>query len=169
MAEKNPFARFLTHYKRGHVLFKEGDDGDEMFIVQSARVVVQVGVQQAPLAVVVEREQLLRDLAAALEIEPQAQALIDQTDGFGDRRGLLSNVTLLHVQLGYAQLFEQRVVEHQYQLVRACGLHRGIDADVGIRACCVVAHETDSETGITCCCSAKRVAEPNTTSSIACW
>lgn len=41
MAEKNPFARFLTHYKKGAVLFREGEDGDEMFIVQSARVAIK--------------------------------------------------------------------------------------------------------------------------------
>ena len=54
MAEKNPFARFLTHYKRGHVLFKEGEDGDEMFIVQSARVAIKKRVKdgsEATLAV----------------------------------------------------------------------------------------------------------------------
>src|SRR5215212_6198301 len=30
-AEKNPFAKFLTHFDNGHVLFQEGDNGDEMF------------------------------------------------------------------------------------------------------------------------------------------
>ncbi len=54
MAEKNPFARFLTHYKQGHVLFREGDDGDEMFIVQTARVAIKKKVKdgsEATLAV----------------------------------------------------------------------------------------------------------------------
>ena len=32
-AEKNPFAKFLTHFKKGHVLFHEGDDGEDMYIV----------------------------------------------------------------------------------------------------------------------------------------
>jgi CRP-like cAMP-binding protein len=51
--EKNPFARFLTHYKKGHVLFKEGEEGDEMFIVQSARVAIKKRVKdgEATLAV----------------------------------------------------------------------------------------------------------------------
>jgi len=34
--EKNPFARFLTHYGKGQVLFSEGDDGEEMYIVEHA-------------------------------------------------------------------------------------------------------------------------------------
>jgi CRP-like cAMP-binding protein len=45
MSDKNPFAKFLTHYKKGHVLFHEGDDGDEMFIIQSGRVAIKKKVQ----------------------------------------------------------------------------------------------------------------------------
>jgi len=40
-AEKNPFAKFLTHFKKGHVLFKEGEDGEDMYIVQSGRVAIK--------------------------------------------------------------------------------------------------------------------------------
>ena len=32
------FAKFLNHYTEGHVLFHEGDAGDEMYIVQSGTV-----------------------------------------------------------------------------------------------------------------------------------
>ena len=45
MAEKNPFAKFLTHYAAGHVLFHEGDEGEEMFIVQSGRVAIKKKVK----------------------------------------------------------------------------------------------------------------------------
>ena len=27
-ADKNPFAKFLTHFAKGHVLFHEGDEGE---------------------------------------------------------------------------------------------------------------------------------------------
>ncbi|PYQ15204.1 MAG: Crp/Fnr family transcriptional regulator, partial [Acidobacteria bacterium] len=37
-AEKNPFAKFLTHFEKGHVLFREGDEGEDMYIIQSGRV-----------------------------------------------------------------------------------------------------------------------------------
>jgi CRP-like cAMP-binding protein len=52
-AEKNPFAKFLTHYKKGHVLFKEGDDGEDMYIVQSGRVAIKKKMKEgdATLAV----------------------------------------------------------------------------------------------------------------------
>jgi CRP-like cAMP-binding protein len=43
--EKNPFARFLTHYSKGQVLFREGETGEEMFIVQSGRVAIKKRVR----------------------------------------------------------------------------------------------------------------------------
>ena len=41
MADRSPFARFLTRHKKGEVLFHEGDEGDTMFIVQSGPVADQ--------------------------------------------------------------------------------------------------------------------------------
>jgi CRP-like cAMP-binding protein len=45
-AEKSPFAKFLTHFKKGHVLFNEGDDGEEMFIIQSGKVAIKKKVKE---------------------------------------------------------------------------------------------------------------------------
>jgi CRP-like cAMP-binding protein len=52
-AEKNPFAKFLTRYPKGHVLFREGEDGEEMYIVQSGRVAIKKKLKEgdATLAV----------------------------------------------------------------------------------------------------------------------
>jgi CRP-like cAMP-binding protein len=44
-AEKNPFAKFLTHFPKGHVLFHEGDDGEDMYIIQSGRVAIKKNVK----------------------------------------------------------------------------------------------------------------------------
>jgi CRP-like cAMP-binding protein len=51
--DKNPFAKFLTHFDKGHVLFHEGDDGEEMYIIQSGRVAIKKKVREgeATLAV----------------------------------------------------------------------------------------------------------------------
>jgi len=40
-ADKNPFAKFLTHFNKGHVLFHEGDDGEDMYIIQAGRVAIK--------------------------------------------------------------------------------------------------------------------------------
>jgi len=45
-AEKNPFAKFLTHFKKGHVLFHEGDAGEDMFIIQSGKVAIKKNVTE---------------------------------------------------------------------------------------------------------------------------
>ena len=52
-AEKNPFAKFLTHFKAGHVFFHEGDEGEDMFIIQSGKVAIKKKVKggEATLAV----------------------------------------------------------------------------------------------------------------------
>jgi CRP-like cAMP-binding protein len=52
-AEKNPFAKFLTRFKTGHVLFNEGDDGEDMYIVQSGKVAIKKKLREgvATLAV----------------------------------------------------------------------------------------------------------------------
>jgi CRP-like cAMP-binding protein len=53
MAEKNPFAKFLTHFEKSHVLFREGEGGDDMYIIQSGRVAIKKKVKDgdATLAV----------------------------------------------------------------------------------------------------------------------
>src|SRR5215471_12350986 len=46
-ADKNPFAKFLTHFNKGHVLFHEGDDGEDMYIIQSGRVAIKKRVKDS--------------------------------------------------------------------------------------------------------------------------
>jgi len=43
--EKNPFAKFLTHFDKGHVLFHEGDDGEDMYIIQTGKVAIKKKVK----------------------------------------------------------------------------------------------------------------------------
>jgi len=45
-AEKNPFAKFLTHFTNGHILFKEGEEGDDMYIIQSGKVAIKKKVKE---------------------------------------------------------------------------------------------------------------------------
>ncbi len=40
-ADKHPFAKFLTHYPKGHVLFHEGEEGEDMYIIQSGKVAIK--------------------------------------------------------------------------------------------------------------------------------
>ncbi|MFQ5791833.1 MAG: cyclic nucleotide-binding domain-containing protein [Acidobacteriota bacterium] len=38
---ESPFSRFLTHYGKGQFVFREGEEGDEMYIIQSGRVCIE--------------------------------------------------------------------------------------------------------------------------------
>jgi CRP-like cAMP-binding protein len=81
--EKNPFARFLTHYNKGDVLFREGDDGEEMFIVQSGRVAIKKKVRdgsEATLAVL-EKGDFFGEMALLERLPRSATAeVIDEGD-----------------------------------------------------------------------------------------
>jgi CRP-like cAMP-binding protein len=74
MSEKNPFAKFLTHFEQGHVLFHEGDSGEEMYIIQSGRVAIKKKVKdgEATLAVL-ERGDFFGEMAM-LERQPRSAA-----------------------------------------------------------------------------------------------
>lgn len=37
---ESPFAKFLTHYDKGQFVFHEGEDGDEMYIIQSGKIAI---------------------------------------------------------------------------------------------------------------------------------
>jgi CRP-like cAMP-binding protein len=92
-AEKNPFAKFLTHFTKGHVLFKEGDDGDEMYIIQSGRVAIKKRVKDgdATLAVL-EKGDFFGEMAilerlprsATAEVVEDGDIIVINGETFGD-------------------------------------------------------------------------------------
>jgi CRP-like cAMP-binding protein len=92
-AEKNPFAKFLTHFKKGHVLFHEGDDGEDMYIVQSGRVAIKKKLKEgeATLAVL-EKGDFFGEMAilermprsASAEVIEDGDLIVIAGDIFGD-------------------------------------------------------------------------------------
>jgi CRP-like cAMP-binding protein len=92
-AEKNPFAKFLTHFKKGHVLFHEGDDGEDMYIVQSGRVAIKKKVKEgeATLAVL-EKGDFFGEMAilermprsASAEVIEDGDLIVISGEVFGD-------------------------------------------------------------------------------------
>jgi CRP-like cAMP-binding protein len=92
-AEKNPFARFLTHFKQGHVLFEEGQDGEEMYIIQSGKVAIKKKASgaEATLAVL-EKGDFFGEMAvlerlprsATAEIIEEGDLIVIAGDTFGD-------------------------------------------------------------------------------------
>lgn len=42
--KENPFAKFLTQFKKGEFVFHQGEEGDQMYIVQSGRVAIRKNI-----------------------------------------------------------------------------------------------------------------------------
>jgi CRP-like cAMP-binding protein len=92
-AEKNPFAKFLTHFDNGQVLFHEGDDGDDMYIIQSGRVAIKKKVKDGDTTLaVLEKGDFFGEMAilerlprsASAEVVEEGDLIVISGEMFGD-------------------------------------------------------------------------------------
>jgi CRP-like cAMP-binding protein len=92
-AEKNPFAKFLTHFPQGHVLFREGDEGEDMYIIQSGRVAIKKRVKDGETTLaVLEKGDFFGEMAilerlprsASAEVSEEGDLIVISGDVFGD-------------------------------------------------------------------------------------
>jgi CRP-like cAMP-binding protein len=92
-SEKNPFARFLTHFNQGHVLFHEGDDGEDMYIIQSGRVAIKKKVKDGDTTLaVLEKGDFFGEMAilermprsATAEVTEAGDLIVINGEQFGD-------------------------------------------------------------------------------------
>jgi CRP-like cAMP-binding protein len=92
-SEKSPFAKFLKHFTHGTVLFNEGDEGEDMFIIQSGKVAIKKRVPhgEAVLAVL-EKGDFFGEMAvlermprsASAEMVEDGDLIVIGSDIFGD-------------------------------------------------------------------------------------
>jgi CRP-like cAMP-binding protein len=80
-AEKNPFAKFLKRFPQGQLLFHEGDQGEDMYIIQSGRVAIKKKVEggETTLAVL-EKGDFFGEMAI-LERQPRSASAEMLEDG----------------------------------------------------------------------------------------
>ena len=92
-AEKNPFAKFLTHFEEGHVLFHEGDEGEDMYIIQTGRVAIKKRVQDGETTLaVLEKGDFFGEMAilermprsASAEVVEEGDLIVISGELFGD-------------------------------------------------------------------------------------
>jgi CRP-like cAMP-binding protein len=92
-AEKDSFARFLKHFATGTVLFHEGDEGEEMFIIRSGKVSIRKRVPHGEIEVaVLEKGDFFGEMAMLERIPRTAGAVMTEggdlivigSDIFGD-------------------------------------------------------------------------------------
>jgi CRP-like cAMP-binding protein len=93
MTEKHPFAKFLTRFEQGHVLFQEGQDGEEMYIIQSGKVAIKKRVRDADTTLaVLEKGDFFGEMAilerlprsATAEVIEAGDLIVIAGDTFGD-------------------------------------------------------------------------------------
>jgi len=80
--DKNPFAKFLTHFEQGHVLFQEGEEGEDMYIIQTGRVAIKKRVKDGETTLaVLEKGDFFGEMAI-LERQPRSAAaeMVDAGD-----------------------------------------------------------------------------------------
>ena len=92
-AEKNPFAKFLNRFKKGTVLFHEGDEGEDMYIIQNGKVAIKKRVPhgEATLAIL-EKGDFFGEMAilermprsASAETVEDSDLIVIQSELFGD-------------------------------------------------------------------------------------
>jgi CRP-like cAMP-binding protein len=91
--DKNPFAKFLTHFHKGHVLFREGEDGEDMYIIQSGRVAIKKKVKDGDAVLaVLEKGDFFGEMAilermprsASAELVEDGDLIVIGGDIFGD-------------------------------------------------------------------------------------
>ncbi|HSB61512.1 MAG TPA: cyclic nucleotide-binding domain-containing protein, partial [Vicinamibacteria bacterium] len=92
-ADKNPFAKFLNHFKKGTVLFNEGDDGEDMYIIQSGKVAIKKKVPHGETTLaVLEKGDFFGEMAilermprsAGAEMLEEGDLIVIGSDLFGD-------------------------------------------------------------------------------------
>ena len=92
-AERDLFARFLQHFPKGTVLFNEGDEGEEMYIIRSGRVAIKKRVADGDITVaVLEKGDFFGEMAvleriprtAGAEMAEDGDLIVIGSEVFGD-------------------------------------------------------------------------------------
>ena len=91
--EKSPFAKFLKRYPKGTVLFHEGDEGEDMYIIQSGKVAIKKRVPHGETTLaILEKGDFFGEMAllermprsAGAEMVEDGDLIVIGSDVFGD-------------------------------------------------------------------------------------
>ena len=92
-AEKDPFARFLKHFEKGSVLFEEGDDGEELYIIRTGKVAIKKRVPHGEVTLaILEKGDFFGEMAmlehivrtAGAEMAESGKLIVIHSEVFGD-------------------------------------------------------------------------------------
>ena len=92
-AEKDSFAKYLKHFPKGSVLFSEGDEGEDMYIVRAGLVAIKKRVPHGEITVaMLEKGDFFGEMAlleriprtAGAEVVEDADLIVIGSEVFGD-------------------------------------------------------------------------------------
>jgi CRP-like cAMP-binding protein len=92
-AERDSFARFLKHFAKGTVLFNEGDEGEDMYIIRSGQVAIKKRVPHGEIVLaLLEKGDFFGEMAlleriprtAGAEMVEDGDLIVIGSDVFGD-------------------------------------------------------------------------------------
>lgn len=104
-AEKDSFARFLKHFPQGTVLFNEGDEGEDIYIIRSGKVAIKKRVPHGEIVVaVLEKGDFFGEMALLERIPRTAGAeMVEAGDlivlGSQDFDDILKNIPEMAVRM----------------------------------------------------------------------
>jgi CRP-like cAMP-binding protein len=92
-SEKDPFAKFLKHFDAGTVLFEEGDEGEELYIIRAGKVAIKKRVPHGEITLaVLEKGDFFGEMAmlehiprtAGAEMVDDGKLVVIDSGTFGD-------------------------------------------------------------------------------------
>jgi len=91
--EKDPFAQFLEHFDAGAVLFEEGDEGEELYIIRAGKVAIKKRVPHGEITLaILEKGDFFGEMAmlehiprtAGAEMAESGDLIVINSEVFGD-------------------------------------------------------------------------------------
>jgi CRP-like cAMP-binding protein len=126
-ADKDPFARFLKHFPKGTVLFNEGDEGEEMFIIRSGKVAIKKRVPHGEITLaMLEKGDFFGEMAVLERIPRTAGAeMVEAGDliviGSQDFDDMLKNIPEFAVRMLRKYSLRLRETTRQFEELKAVG------------------------------------------------
>ena len=105
-AEKDSFARFLKHFPKGAVLFNEGDEGEDMYIIRSGQVAIKKRVPHGEVVVaVLEKGDFFGEMAVLERIPRTAGAeMVEEGDLIVIGSDILADMLKEHPEIAVRML-----------------------------------------------------------------
>ena len=137
-AEKDGFARFLKHFPKGTVLFTEGDEGEDMYIIRSGRVAIKKRVPHGELVVAeLEKGDFFGEMAmlehiprtAGAEMVEDGDLIVIGSDIFGD---MVKSTPEIAVRMLRKYSLRLRETTKQFEEVKAQGASGGAGPHTGV-------------------------------------